>query len=132
MSRLTILHLAANRWWTGSADPIIRLVKGLEGRSHRALLGAVRGDRFEAKAQEAGIALLPGLSLDPRFRPDAVLKDVFRIRRVVAEEGVQIIHCHHSHDHWLGVLARRNGALVRTFHNVRAVKLGGSSKSLYG
>src|SRR5204863_7032799 len=45
---LTILQLAANRWWTGGADPIIRLVTGLGARGHRVLLGVIRGDRFEA------------------------------------------------------------------------------------
>ncbi|MBI4628729.1 MAG: hypothetical protein HY729_08470, partial [Candidatus Rokubacteria bacterium] len=45
---LVVLHLAANRWWTGSADPTIRLVTGLRQRGHRVLLGAIPGDRFEA------------------------------------------------------------------------------------
>ena len=38
---LTVLQVCANRWWTGSADPVIRLVKGLEGRGHRALLALI-------------------------------------------------------------------------------------------
>lgn len=131
MSPLTILHLAANRWWTGSADPTIRLVKGLERRGHRVLFGAVRGDRFEVKAQEAGIPLLPDFSLDPHFLPGAFLKDLLRLRRLVAGEGVQIIHCHHSHDHWLGALGRGKAALFRTFHNLRAVTPGWPSKFLH-
>ena len=47
---MTILQLAANRWWTGSADPVIHLVTGLSARGHRVLLGIVRGDRFEVGA----------------------------------------------------------------------------------
>ena len=42
---------------------------------------------------------------------------------------IDIVHAHHSHDHWLSLLdpapARRRAApavLVRTFHNVRSVK----------
>ncbi len=131
MSPLTILHLAANRWWTGSADPIIRLVKGLERRGHRVLLGAVRGDRFEAKAREARIPLLPEVSLDPRFRPHAFITDLLRLRRLVARERVQIIHCHHSHDHWLGALCRGEAALFRTFHTLRAVKRGWPARVLH-
>lgn len=130
MARLTILHLVANRWWTGSADPTLRLLKGLERRDHRVLLGAVRGDRFEAKAREAGIGLLSGLSLDPRFHPVALLHDLRRLRRLVADAGVQIVHCHHSHDHWLGALTRGAAALFRTFHAVRAVKSGWPSRLL--
>jgi len=54
MNPLTILHLAANRWWTGSADPIIQLVSGLRARGHRVLLAIIPGDRFAAKARRQG------------------------------------------------------------------------------
>ncbi|MBI4610684.1 MAG: glycosyltransferase family 4 protein [Candidatus Rokubacteria bacterium] len=124
MAPLTILHLVANRWWTGSADPTLRLLQELKARGHRVLLGAVHGDRFEAKAREAGIALLGDLSLDPRFQPIPLVRDLRRLRRLVAREGVQIVHCHHSHDHWLGALTRGRAALLRTFHVLRAVRSG--------
>ena len=52
---LVVLHLAANRWWTGSADPTIRLAVGLRARGHRILLGAIPGDRFESNTREAGL-----------------------------------------------------------------------------
>ncbi len=130
MTPLRVLHLAANRWWTGSADPIIRLVKGLEERGHRVLLGAVRGDRFETKALEAGISLLPDLSLDPRVRPRAFCHDMRCLRRLVVRETVHIIHCHHSHDHWLGAICHGQAALFRTFHSHRAVKRDWLSRAL--
>jgi glycosyltransferase involved in cell wall biosynthesis len=130
VSALRILHLAANRWWTGSADPILRVARGLQERGHRVLVGAIRGDRFEAKARQAGIALLPDLSLDPRRAARTFLLDLARLRRIVVAERIQIVHCHHSHDHWLGALARGDAALVRTFHNVRAVRLGWASRIL--
>lgn len=131
MSSLAILHLAANRWWTGSADPTIRLVKGLEARGHRVRLAVIPGDRFEAKAREAGVPLLLELSLDPRFRPRAFLKDALRLRRLVKEEGIQIIHCHHSHDHWLGALSRGTAALFRTFSSLRPLKRDSLGRLLY-
>lgn len=86
------------------------------------LLGAIRGERFEAKAREAGIPLLPDLSLEARFSAKELVRDLARLRKLVRAEGVQLIHTHHSHDHWLGALARGSAALIRTFHNVRAVK----------
>ena len=52
---LVVLHLVANRWWTGSADPVIQLVRGLGARGHRVLLGLIPGAHFEDKAREAGI-----------------------------------------------------------------------------
>lgn len=120
--RICVLQLCANRWWTGSADPVIRLVKGLEARGHRVLLALIPGDRFEAKAREAGIVPVPRLSLEVKVRPVAVARDVLRLRELIREEGVDVVHVHHSHDHWLGALTRRSAALVRSFHNHRAVR----------
>ncbi len=122
MTPLTILHLAANRWWTGSADPIIRLAKGLEERGHRVLLGVTPGDRFEAKALEAGIRLVRGLSLSVRLAPVALLRDVVRLRRLVRDQRPDLIHAHHSHDHWLAMAAQGSAAVIRTFHTARAVR----------
>src|SRR5437773_12268300 len=93
---LTILQLAANRWWTGSADPIIRLVTGLGARGHRVLLGVIRGDRFEVKAREAGIEPLHGLDLRPRGWPVPILRDLRRSPTLPALESVAVVHGHHS------------------------------------
>jgi glycosyltransferase involved in cell wall biosynthesis len=134
---LTVLHLVANRWWTGSADPVLRLLEGLRRRGHRVLLGMIPGDRFEAKARESGFEPLPGLSLTSRLAPLAVARDVARLRRVVRSDGVDVIHAHHSHDHWLALLARARGSgghgvpIVRTFHNLRAVRHGRAERWLY-
>jgi glycosyltransferase involved in cell wall biosynthesis len=130
---LTVLHLVANRWWTGSAEPVIRLLTGLRGRGHHVLLGLIAGDRFEQKARQAGLEPLPGLSLEVRGNPIHAVADFRRVRAIVRAEGVDVIHVHHSHDHWLGWLARARGpaALVRTFHNARAVRLDRPSVALY-
>ncbi len=130
---LTILHLAANRWWTGSADPTIQLAAGLASRGHRVLLGVTPGDRFEAKAREAGLALVEGLSLRARLAPLELARDVSRLRRLVGERAVDVIHAHHSHDHWLAVAAatRTAAPVVRTFHSLRAVKRGLAARALY-
>jgi glycosyltransferase involved in cell wall biosynthesis len=124
---LTVLHLAANRWWTGSADPTIQLITGLGARGHRVSLAVTPGDRFEAKAREAGVNLVERVRLDPRFAPVGAFRDVARLRRVVRATGIEILHAHHSHDHWIAVLvagAGRQGRIpvVRTFHNRRSVK----------
>jgi L-malate glycosyltransferase len=135
-SPLTILHLAANRWWTGSAEPTIQLAGALRARGHRVLLGVSPGDRFEAKAREAGISLVDGLRLQVRLAPLDLANDVRRLSALLREGDVDVIHAHHSHDHWLGVLVARLGAgrrlpVVRTFHNIRAVKGGVASRALY-
>ena len=90
MKPLSILHLAANRWWTGSADPIIHLVSGLRARGHRVLLGLIPGDRFETKAKEAGLDLVEGLRMDGRLGPRALARDVLRLRALIRDEGVDL------------------------------------------
>jgi glycosyltransferase involved in cell wall biosynthesis len=134
VKRLTLLQLATNRWWTGSADPVIRLGAGLQARGHRVLLGIVPGDRFEAKAREAGLEVLEGLALDTGLAPRRALADLRRLAAVVAREAVDVVHAHHSHDHWLALAVRgRHGRppLVRTFHNARAVKGDPAARWLY-
>ena len=131
MTPLTILHLVANRWWTGSAEPVIRLSTGLRARGHRVLLGLIAGDRFEQKAREAGLEPLGGLSLEVGGNPIRALADRRRVREIVRAEGIDVVHTHHSHDHWLGWLGRGPAALVRTFHNRRAVRSGWPTTALY-
>ena len=128
---LVILQLAANRWWTGSADPVIQLSRGLRARGHRVLLGIIRGGQFEAKARDAGLEPLGGLSLEAKVKPRRVLGDVLRLRRLVRTERVDLIHAHHAHDHWLGWACRGRASLVRTFHNLRAVSARWPSVALY-
>ncbi|HEV8585048.1 MAG TPA: glycosyltransferase [Methylomirabilota bacterium] len=133
---LTILHLAANRWWTGSADPTIQLALGQQARGHRVLLAVPPGDRFEAKARDAGLTVLDGFHLRTRLAPLQIARDAARLRRVAGEHAVDVLHAHHSHDHWLAVLARPRAAgrrppVARTFHTPRAVNRGAFSRRLY-
>jgi glycosyltransferase involved in cell wall biosynthesis len=137
MTPLRILHVAANRWWTGSADPTIQLIRALRERDHLVLLAVTPGDRFEVRAREAGIDLVTGLRLQPRLAPLSLLRDLRRLRVVLEDEGIDLVHAHHSHDHWLAALACRPGAtgvrppVVRTFHNLRAVRRGRAAAWLY-
>jgi len=128
---LTVLHLVANRWWTGSAEPVTRLVLALRARGHRALLALAGGDRFEVKAREAGVEPLEGLRLDVKSGPLAIVGDARHLRTLVARERVDVVHTHHSHDHWLGWWGRGGAALVRSFHNERAVRTGWPDTMLY-
>jgi glycosyltransferase involved in cell wall biosynthesis len=135
---LTVLHLAANRWWTGSADPTIQLACAQQAQGHRVLLAVVPGDRFETKAREAGLQLVDGVQLRTSLAPVELARDVRRLRRVVRESGVDVLHTHHSHDHWLAMLVRprvghggRRPPVARTFHNLRSVKRDVVSRRLY-
>jgi L-malate glycosyltransferase len=129
--RLTVLHVVANRWWTGSAEPTLRLVVGLRARGHHALLALAGGDRFEAKARETGVQPVEGLRLDVKSGLAVIVGDARRLGAFVRREGVDVVHAHHSHDHWLGWWGHGRAALVRTFHNERAVLRAWPDAALY-
>lgn len=133
---LTVLHLATNRWWTGSADPTIQLASAQQAHGHRVFLAVPPGDRFEAKAREAGLTVLDGFHLRARLAPMQIARDAARLRRAAREHAVDVLHAHHSHDHWLAMLARptvgsSRPPVARTFHTLRAVKRDAASRRLY-
>jgi glycosyltransferase involved in cell wall biosynthesis len=60
--------------------------------------------------------------------PLAFLSSARRLRRLIAERGFDIVHCHLTHDHWLTVLAvqgvSKRPLLARTFHSRRTLRTG--------
>ena len=63
MRPLSILHLLSNRWWTGTAEPVLALTQGLLERRQRVSLGVPAGSQVEDLARKAGIPLLKGLAV---------------------------------------------------------------------
>lgn len=126
MKRLRLLHLVANRWWTGNADPALDLARTLGGRGHAVWFGCVRGDVLESHVRASGLPLLDDVSLAPTTRPWRILADVAALGRFVRRERIDIVHAHQTHDHWLAALATRGTAvrLVRTVHHRRAARHG--------
>ncbi len=133
MTPLRILHLVANRWWTGSADPALGLAVALRGRGHHVSFGCIRGDALEARARAAGLPPVEGLQLERTTRPWVVATDVRALRRLVRDERVDVVHTHQSHDHWLAALALRGQPipLVRTVQYRRAIRRGPATRWLF-
>ena len=127
MRPLSILHLLSNRWWTGTADPVLALTRGLLERQQQVVLGVPAGSHVKELARKAGVPLLEGLRLDPRFHPASWLQDVWTLRAFLRRTPVDVLHTHLSHDHWLALSAvmlfhpgrRRVPLQVRTVHTLR-------------
>jgi glycosyltransferase involved in cell wall biosynthesis len=128
MRPLSILHLLSNRWWTGTAEPVLALTQGLLKRRQQVVLAAPADSQVEQLARKAGIPLLEGLRLNPRFHPWSWLQDMRTLSAFLHRTHIDILHTHLSHDHWLG-----SGALtllkptrqctavhVRTMHMLRS------------
>jgi len=120
---LRILHLVANRWWTGSADPALALARSLMDRGHSVWFGCVRGDVLETHVREAGVPLVEAISLERTALPWRLAAQIGTVRRALKDLRIDVVHTHQTHDHWLAALARRGTAarLVRTVHHRRAV-----------
>ena len=133
MTRLRLLHLVANRWWTGSGDPALDLARALSARGHEVAFACIRGDALEARARAAGLAPVADLSLERSARPWALLRDVRALRWLVRDRGIAVVHAHLSHDHWLAALALRGlpARLVRTVHHRRALRGGAAQRWLF-
>lgn len=125
MQGLHVAHLLSSDRWTGAAEPVCNLITGLSARGHRVRLGLIRGKSLEEHVRGLAIETIPQLHLNRGFTPIRDLADIRTLRRLVREEGVQIVHCHLSHDHWIAGLARLAGrwpaAIVRTQHRVHEV-----------
>jgi glycosyltransferase involved in cell wall biosynthesis len=130
---LRLLHLVANRWWTGSADPALGLARSLRDRGHAVVFACIPGDALDARARAAGLPPEPGLSLEPSARPWVWLRDVAAIRGLVRARGIELVHTHLGHDHWLAALALRglSTPLVRTLHHRRAARGGPARRWLF-
>src|SRR5439155_580026 len=91
---------------------------------------------LEAKRVRDDVLALLESAPPPRPAPLQIARDAVRLRRVAREQAVDVLHAHHSHDHWLALLARprsggRRPPVARTFHALRAVKRDAVSRRLY-
>ncbi len=132
MTPLRILHVVANRWWTGSADPALDLARSLKERGHSVWFACVRGDVLETHVRKAGVELVESLSLERTAQPWRLGTQIGALRRVLRDRAIDIVHAHQTHDHWLAALARAGTGvrLVRTVHHRRAVHDGRATRWL--
>src|SRR5919109_3769184 len=105
MRPLSILHLLSNRWWTGTAEPVLALTQGLLERRQKVTLGVPAGSHVEELARKAGVPRLEGLRLDPRFHPSSWLQDVRTLSAYLRRPPVDVLHTHLSHHHLLALTA---------------------------
>jgi glycosyltransferase involved in cell wall biosynthesis len=123
MRPLRVVHVVANRWWTGSAEPALDLAVALWQRGHHVRFGCIPGDVLEARVRASGLAPVEGVTFRRTARPWVLARDVLALRRLLVHEGIDVLHAHQTHDHWLGALARAGTGtrLVRTLHHRRAL-----------
>ena len=103
MTRM-ILHTEASVGFGGQEVRILAETRWLLEHGWRALIAAQPGSRLLAEAARAGI---PALARAPCRGPPAFPR-CLRLRRLMGERAVHLVHTHSSVDSWLATLAARS------------------------
>ncbi|HXX29436.1 MAG TPA: glycosyltransferase [Myxococcaceae bacterium] len=123
---MRVLHLLSSPVFSGAAEGVALLALG-QRRAGAGVSVAVDRTRAGTGSEEPAVPRLDtlgllddlGLGLSTRSGPLRMLVDARRLRRA----PLDVVHCHGSHDHWLGWLGRPRGArLVRSLHAPRSLR----------
>ena len=130
---LSILHLVSYPIFSGPLGPTLALAQRQKSAGHRVWFaydskrGAHNGyeEAAEPRVAASGLDPLP-LTLSTKSSPMEMLNDRSLLRRFVSECGIDVVHCHMSHDHSLAALSlprARPPVRVRTFHSARSLEM---------
>ncbi len=131
---LNILQLMSARSYVGEAARSLDLTERLAEKGHLPL---VLLRHRQSPAQEASHRGLPYESARfcSRFHPYHDWRDMRRIRRLVVEREINVVHAHRGKEHWLAALALRGCPrkvpLVRTRHVIMPIRDHAANRWLY-
>lgn len=128
-SALTVVHIDAEKGFSGGEVQVFLLMEGLRRNGHRNVLIAPAGSRARAEARERGFetrAFPLGFDLD--------LPSVVRLARELARIAPHLVHLHTGRATWLGGLAARLAHVpaITTRRMDRRVARGWRSRFVYG
>src|SRR3990172_2838585 len=115
---MKILQLFSNWKWTGPADPVVNLCKGLEKRGHEVVFAYRKPplpveDSIEKRVQQAGVKATDRFYLNhavklyhPSFFWQS-LRDIQGLTDYLRQEKFDILNAHHTHGHFIGGIAAR-------------------------
>lgn len=89
---LNVLHVDTERGWRGGERQTLWLAKELASRGHGSIVAARDGEPLIRCGVEAG---LETVSCAPRFEGD--LRAAWRLRRVIGERKIDVVHAHTAH-----------------------------------
>lgn len=102
MTPLALLHLNTERGWRGGERQTFLLARELARRGHRNVVACRPGEALDKKCREAGLRTFP---ISPWS--ELALWEARRLRRLLREENIHILHAHTGHAVGLGALAVR-------------------------
>ncbi len=128
-----MLHLFSNYKWTGPAEPAHALAAGLCERGVEVVFrssGFTKGDATNHVAERGaarGLAPVTDLALPKHRKPWRDWRDVLRLRRLLARERFELVHCHLANDTRIALSALRGGQLplVRSVYETEPERIRG-------
>jgi L-malate glycosyltransferase len=128
---LRVLHLFSNYKWTGPAEPAHALAAGLERagvevvfRSSGYTKGNVR-NHVAVRGAARGLAPVTDLGLSKHRRLLGDWRDAHRLRRLLAAERFDLVHCHLPNDTRIAQRALAGGRtpFVRSLYDTEPARI---------
>jgi len=123
--RMRVLHLYSDWKWTGPAEPTVNLIKALGDRGIDVVFACRKPPEnsfqsVENIARNRGLNVTTSIHLNRYLDLRETSADLRFLRKYLQEAGVQLVHCHLAHDHFLGGWAAKVGKpripVIRTNH----------------
>lgn len=115
---MKILQLFADWKWTGPAEPVLHAVCGLRDRGHQVDFACAEppagtpGALLE-RAAERGVTPVHVFARGQGYVPLRDRSEVRALAALLAREGYDVVHAHHTRDHLLARRALRTAARLR-------------------
>ncbi len=125
---LSVLQIMTCRGWSSDAWAAMGLTLGLQSHGHRVMMlccGVGKGRAVAERIRAEGVEEVDCIEASGKFRPASHLRDVAKIKKLVKERKVDVVHAHRGMEHWLAAAAllgsARGPALVRSRHITQPV-----------
>ena len=136
---MKVLQLTSDWKWTGPAEPMLRLTRGLEDRGHTVELACPlapepRRDGLAERARAAGVDPVLTLERHRGVHPWRDRHDAKRLRQLLRQGGYDVVHTWHTRDHVLALRARRGLAtrVVRSWRSASPARARPWNRWLFG
>lgn len=126
---LTIVHVDAERGFSGGEVQVFLLMEGLRELGHRSILCAPPRSRAIERASGRGFEVWP-----LAMRSDVALASVLALRSRLKREPPSLVHLHTGRATWLGGLAARAARVpaITTRRMDREVRRNARNRLIYG
>ena len=129
MEPLRIVHVDAEKGFSGGEVQVFLLLEGLRDRGHESLLLCPPGSRAEAEARARRLASRP-----VRMASDLDVGSVPSLKREIEAWKPDLVHLHTARATWLGGLAAKLAGVpaITTRRMDRKVRRGWKQRLIYG